>query len=260
VNKSPLGIDRTSIGHLPIDVVDFAGALQAIQSMVENGTGGSVFTPNVDHIMVAEKDERFRRAYANVSLSLVDGTPVVWASRLLGKHLPEKVSGSDLVMPLMERAAQKGFRVYLLGGASGAAEAAARNLVAKYPTLKLVGIDAPRIDVDDRGPTRDAIVARIVEARPDIVLVGLGAPKQELWITANIDALKPAVLVAIGAGIDFVAGLVRRAPAWMSRSGLEWLYRLMQDPRRLAHRYLVRDTQFAVVLAREWRAARRAKN
>jgi N-acetylglucosaminyldiphosphoundecaprenol N-acetyl-beta-D-mannosaminyltransferase len=254
--KSPLGLDRITIGHLPMDVVNLAGAVDAIEKMITTRTGGNVFTPNVDHICVAEENERFRRVYANVSLSLVDGAPVVWASRRLGRPLPERVAGSDLLMPLLERAAARGYRVYLLGGLPGAAELAAKRLVEKLPALQIVGAEGPRINPDDRGPERDALVARVAGARPDIVLVGLGAPKQEFWITANFDALRPAVLLAIGAGIDFEAGLLKRAPAWMSRAGLEWLYRLSQDPKRLASRYLLRDPKFALVLAREWRAAR----
>jgi N-acetylglucosaminyldiphosphoundecaprenol N-acetyl-beta-D-mannosaminyltransferase len=249
--------ERARIGHVGIDAVDFAGALGAIDDLVSAGRGGMVFTPNIDHVVLAEKNERFRRAYEAVDLSLVDGMPVVWASRLVGPTLTEKISGSDLAWPLLERARQKGWRVYLLGGAKGAAERSAERLRAELPGIQIVGWSDPRVQIDPDPAERDQIVSSISSVRPDLVLVALGAPKQEIWMHENLPALRPAVLVAVGATLDFIAGLVKRAPRWMSRSGLEWLFRLMQEPRRLAGRYLVRDPQFLWILARTVRDKRR---
>jgi N-acetylglucosaminyldiphosphoundecaprenol N-acetyl-beta-D-mannosaminyltransferase len=245
--------ERIWIGRLPIDVVDFAGALAVIDELVRARGGGTVFTPNVDHIVTGEGNEAFRRAYARVSLSLVDGTPVLWAARLIGRPLPEKVSGSDLVLPLAERAAAKGWRVFLLGGATGVADRAAAALVARFPTLVIAGTDGPRIDLEGDPAVRRAVAARVAATHPDIVLVAFGAPKQELFCDEMSDLLAPAVLVAVGAGIDFVAGTARRSPAWMSRWGIEWAYRLAHEPRRLAGRYLLRDPQFLGILLRQWR-------
>jgi N-acetylglucosaminyldiphosphoundecaprenol N-acetyl-beta-D-mannosaminyltransferase len=238
------------IGQVQIDAVDLAGALGAIESLVAAGRGATVFTPNVDHIVLAEQNERFRRAYGAADLSLVDGMPVVWASRLVGPALTEKISGSDLVRPLLERARHKGWRVYLLGGAQGAAARAAERLCAEMPGLSIVGWADPRVDVDADPSERDKILSGISALGPDLVLVALGAPKQEIWMHENLPALRPAVLVAVGAALDFVAGLVPRAPPWMSRIGLEWLFRLVQEPRRLARRYLLRDPKFVWILAR----------
>jgi len=246
--------DRIQIGQLPVDVVDMAGTLDAIEDLVQAGNGGTVFTPNVDHIMVAEKNERFRQAYRRVSLSLVDGVPVLWAARLLGQPLPEKVSGSDLVIPLLARAAQRHWRVFLLGGAPGAGERASARLREQFPELKVVGVDAPRVDLAAPRDERLALAQRVAATRPDLVLVGFGAPKQEIFCDETLDAFKPAVLVCVGASIDFIAGVTRRAPAWMSRCGLEWTYRLAQEPRRLAARYLLRDTQFLFVVLKQWAA------
>ncbi|HTA89994.1 MAG TPA: WecB/TagA/CpsF family glycosyltransferase [Polyangiaceae bacterium] len=242
---------RVRVGKLPIDVVDFQGALDVIDQLVRAGNGGTVFTPNVDHIVMAEHNERFRQAYQAASLSLVDGTPVLWASRLLRTPLPMKVSGSDLVMPLMERAAERGHRVYFLGGAPGVAEMARQKLAAVLPTLQVVGIDASRIDVSGDLSGVDDIVERIQNARPDLVLVALGAPKQEIWSQGRLNLLKPAVLIGVGASLDFVAGIQKRAPRWMSSMGVEWLYRLAQEPRRLAGRYLLRDPEFCWILLRQ---------
>ena len=241
------------LGHLWIDALDFQGALDAIEALVDRGQGGSVFTPNVDHVVSAEDDAGLRAAYADVSLSLADGQPVVWASRLLGTPLPAKVSGSDLVWPLMARAARRGWGVYLLGGAPGAAEVAGARLVRELG-VRIVGVDAARIPLEAVPGAVDAALERVRAARPDLVLVALGSPKQERWIHRSLAALRPAVALGVGASLDFLAGQVRRSPAWMSRAGLEWLYRLGQEPRRMAHRYLVKDPRFLAVLARTARA------
>jgi N-acetylglucosaminyldiphosphoundecaprenol N-acetyl-beta-D-mannosaminyltransferase len=244
-------IERIRIGQVPIDSVDLAGALSAIEGLIAARAGGTVFTPNVDHVVLAEHDQRFRQAYRRVSLSLVDGTPVLWAARLLGRPLPEKVSGSDLVVPLVERAAARGWRVFLLGGASHAREMAGQRLTARFPGLQIVGAEGPMIDLGSPLDERLAVAARVAAAAPQLVLVALGSPKQEVFCDEAREILKPAVLVGVGAGIDFVAGVAQRAPAWLSRVGLEWLYRLAHEPRRLAGRYLLRDPEFVVILLRE---------
>jgi N-acetylglucosaminyldiphosphoundecaprenol N-acetyl-beta-D-mannosaminyltransferase len=234
-----------------MDAVDFAGALDAIDRLVGARNGGTVFTPNVDHVVMAEHDLRFRAAYAESALSLVDGTPVLWASRLLRTPLPAKISGSDLVMPLMQRAAERGYRVYFLGGAPGVADLARKKLELALPAIQIVGTDSARIDVNGTGSERDEVAERIRRAEPDLVLVALGAPKQEIWSHLRARSLKPAVLIGVGASLDFVAGVQQRAPRWMSNAGLEWLYRLAQEPRRLAARYLLRDPEFCWILLRQ---------
>ncbi|MCI0574482.1 MAG: WecB/TagA/CpsF family glycosyltransferase [Myxococcaceae bacterium] len=240
---------RVRVGSVDIDVLTFDEAVDAIEALVERGAGGSVFTPNVDHIVTAEEHAEFRASYAAVSLSLVDGTPVLWASRLLGVPLPEKVSGSDLVLPLMERAAARRWRVFLTGAGPGVAERAAS--VMRSLGVDVVGVDAPRISASPgEGDEASVAAERVAQARPDLVLVAFGAPKQELWIHRYGTLVGPAVFVAVGASLDFIAGTVRRAPAWMSRMGLEWLYRLSREPRRLWRRYLVNDPKFLLILAR----------
>jgi N-acetylglucosaminyldiphosphoundecaprenol N-acetyl-beta-D-mannosaminyltransferase len=247
LSSNPLSLSRVRVGKLPIDVVDFAGALDAIDRLISAKNGGTVFTPNV---VMAEHDERFRTAYAAAALSLVDGTPVLWAARLLRTPLPEKISGSDLVMPLLRRAAERGHRVYFLGGAPGVADLAKSKLEAELPGIQIVGTDASRIDVNALGEA-DEVAERIRLAKPDLVLVALGAPKQEIWSYTRAERLKPAVLIGVGASLDFVAGIQKRAPRWMSKAGLEWLYRLAQEPRRLAARYLLRDPEFCLILMRQ---------
>ncbi len=243
-------VARFVMGPLSIDALTFAGAIDAIERLVDARGGGSVFTPNVDHVVLAGQDARMRKAYARASLSLVDGTPLVWASRLLGEALPETICGSELVVPLLRRAAARGFRVYLLGGAPGVGAMASEKLQRAVPGLKVVGLAAPRVEVDEPVAQREAVLAAIGATHPDLVLVALGAPKQEIWIDEVRQALRPAVLIGVGASLDFVAGVAPRAPRWMSRAGLEWLFRLSREPRRLGYRYLVRDPQFLLVLLR----------
>jgi N-acetylglucosaminyldiphosphoundecaprenol N-acetyl-beta-D-mannosaminyltransferase len=243
---------RVRIGHIWIDSLTFSQAVDEIERLVDSGKGGSVFTPNVDHVVQVEKNLALRAAYDDVDLSLVDGQPLVWASRLLGAPLPQKISGSDLVMPLMRRAAERQWRVYLIGGPPGVGEDAGR-ILREQLGVTITGIDAPRVGPDGVAIDESAVLARIQEVRPHIVLAAFGAPKQELFMHRVAVQLRPAVALGIGASLDFIAGRVKRAPHWMSQSGLEWLFRLAQEPRRLARRYLVEDPKFALVLLRTLR-------
>ena len=239
---------RVRVGALQLDVINRFEAIDAIARLVREGRGGTVFTPNVDHIVQAEHNEVFREAYDRTSLSLVDGTPVLWAARLLGTPLPEKLSGSDMFDPLIERAEQEQMRVVLLGGGPGVAELAASKLRERLPKLQIVDTLAPRIGLTATDEEK-ACVERLVKAKADLIFVCLGAPKQELFSDRNREALAPAVLVCFGAAVDFAAGTIPRAPGWVSKAGLEWAFRLGREPRRLASRYLLRDPEFLKIVA-----------
>jgi N-acetylglucosaminyldiphosphoundecaprenol N-acetyl-beta-D-mannosaminyltransferase len=246
---------RLRIGRLHVDPLTLAGAVDAIESLVLAGRGGVVVTPNVDHVVLAERHRLFRDAYAAADLSLADGKPIVWASHLLRRPLPEKVSGSDLVLPLLDRAAARGWRVYLLGGGPGVAAAAGERLVRERG-VDIVGMAAPMLAAVEAGrvdPEGELAADAVTTARPQLVLVGFGAPKQEVWMHRHRRALAPAILVGVGASLDFLAGRVRRAPRWMSESGLEWLWRLALEPRRLWRRYLLDDPRFIGILVRTLR-------
>jgi len=245
---------RVRFGELWVDSLTFAEALDEIEALVAGGRGGSVFTPNVDHVVNVDADPSFREAYASASLSLADGQPLVWTSRLLGAPLPEKISGSDLVLPLMERAASRRWRVYLLGGEDGVAEKSAQVLRGRLG-VDIVGCAAPRISREPDPAQDAALIERIQAAKPDLLLVALGAPKQELWLHRVGSRIRPTVGIGVGAALDFIAG-ARRAPRWMSRAGLEWLFRLIQEPRRLARRYLLNDPKFLLILMRTLRTPR----
>jgi N-acetylglucosaminyldiphosphoundecaprenol N-acetyl-beta-D-mannosaminyltransferase len=248
--------DRVHIGRVDVDVLRASEALDAIEALVRARRGGAVFTPNVDHLVKLERDPALRAAYDAAELRLADGMPLVWASRLLGTPLPERVAGADLVGPLAARAAARGWRLYLLGGPPGIAARAAEVLAAAGVTI--AGHDAPWIEErpDRWGCGASAAAAeRVRAARADLVYVGLGAPKQELWIHRHRDAIRPAVAIGVGASLSYVAGARPRAPRWMARAGLEWAYRLTREPGRLWRRYLVDDLAFARILVRSWRAA-----
>ncbi len=246
------------LGHLWIDALTFEDALGEIEALVRSGAGGCVFTPNVDHVVTAEDDEAFRAAYGQASLSLADGQPLIWCSRLLGTPLPARVAGSDLLWPLMELAARRSWRVYLLGGAPGVAEEAAARLERELG-VHVAGVDAPAVELDASSGGADAAIERVRAARPDLALVALGVPKQERWIQRALPRIRPAVAMAVGASLDFLAGRVRRAPPWMARAGLEWAFRLAQEPRRLGRRYLLKDPRFLLILARTALVPRRER-
>jgi N-acetylglucosaminyldiphosphoundecaprenol N-acetyl-beta-D-mannosaminyltransferase len=239
---------RLRVGNVPLDLVSFEGALDAIAALVETGKGGYVVTPNIDHVVLAEDDPRFRAAYAEASLSLIDGTPLFWATRMLGEQAPAKVSGSDLVEPLMARAGARKWKVYLLGAGPGVAEKAAEIFRQRY-RAQVVGAEGPMLSLDQGDAVTKEAFARVRAAAPDLLLLALGAPKQEILMHRFRQEYAPAVALGIGASLDFVAGTVKRAPRWMQKSGLEWAFRLGQEPKRLWRRYLVNDPRFLKVLA-----------
>jgi N-acetylglucosaminyldiphosphoundecaprenol N-acetyl-beta-D-mannosaminyltransferase len=237
-------------GRIHAHSLTFAEALDRVVALCRAGDGGYVVTPNVDHVCMAEQDAALVDAYARSSLSLVDGKPLVWLARAVGTPVPEKISGSDLARPLMARAAAEGLSVFLLGAKEGVGARAAEILVAEHPGLKVAGVLSPPMGFEkDEGQNAD-VVRAVRESGAGLVIVALGAPKQELWMARHADVLAPAVLLGLGGTLDFIAGNVKRAPAWMSDAGLEWLYRLAQEPRRMASRYLVRDRAFAGIALR----------
>jgi N-acetylglucosaminyldiphosphoundecaprenol N-acetyl-beta-D-mannosaminyltransferase len=243
------------IGKVWVDALTRTGALDAIEGLVDSGAGGAVYTPNVDHVVNAESDEALRIAYGRANLSLGDGMPLLWVAPLLGGRLPERVAGSDIFLPLMERAAQRSWRVYLLGGAPEVVEAAAVRLRQEFG-VNVVGWNSPAIGRDGSDVSGDSVEA-VRDGRADLVIVALGSPKQELWIDRAGDAIRPAVALGLGAVLDFLVGRQKRAPRWMASAGLEWLYRLAQEPRRMWRRYLVQDPRFVSIVLAAWWASRR---
>jgi len=211
-----------------------------------------VVTPNVDHAVLFQEHAGLRKAYADAALVLADGMPVVAAARLLGHPLPERVAGSDLAPALFAAAEQRGtLRVYLLGAGLGVAERAAANIATHWPAVEVVGTYSPPLGFEYDSNENERILARIAAVQPDILIVGLGAPKQELWVQKHRGQIRANVALCIGATIDFLAGEKKRAPRWMRRLGLEWLHRVGSEPRRLLKRYLRDGWVFPALVARE---------
>lgn len=222
-----------------------------------NGKCQYVVTPNVDHVVLYQESSALREAYAAADMVLADGAPVVAAAKLLNRPLPERVAGSDLVPRLFQEAVWQrlGPRVYLLGGAPGVGRRAAERIELTWPGAKIVGLASPPPGFETDAALNASLVAEINACRPDVLLIGLGAPKQELWIHRHQAELRVPVALCIGATIDFLAGERARAPGWMRRVGLEWLFRVSLEPRRLGRRYARDAWLFPRLFWREWRCA-----
>ncbi len=229
--------------------------VSTVARALASGRRGYVVTPNVDHLVLYRESKVFRAACDGASLRLADGMPIVWASRLLGRPLRARVAGSDL-LPELCRMAAGGHSVFLLGGAPGVAERAGLRLTARFPGLRIAGVHAPPDEFDPEDEAGEAAVRAVNSARPALLFVALGTPKQELWVHRHWSRLDVDVALCCGAAFDFIAGVQIRAPGWMQRAGLEWLWRLAHDPGRLWHRYLVRDAAFVGIFLKEWRNAR----
>jgi N-acetylglucosaminyldiphosphoundecaprenol N-acetyl-beta-D-mannosaminyltransferase len=226
----------TALLGVPFDNLAITEALERIDDMVASGNPHYVVTANVDFCVQSFEDVELRRILVEAHLTLCDGTPLVWASRLFGNPLPERVAGADLVPMLINRASEKGYRIFFLGGAAHVTQQAVQRLERSYPQLVIAGHYSPPfrplLDMN-----HDEIVERIRAARPDLLFVSFGCPKAEKWMAMHYRRLGVPVSIGVGATIDFLAGNVRRAPNWMQRSGLEWVFRMAQEPRRLCSRY-----------------------
>ena len=251
-------------------------AVARVAQWIAERDGGCRFvvTPNADHAVLYHDNAELRRAYAAAGLILVDGMPLLLAAKLLRRGVPERVPGSDLVPALFaaareraasdggaseggadERAADRPLKVYLLGAAPGVAERAAKRIEGQWSGVRVVGCYSPPPGFEKDAAENEAILQRIAAAGCDLLVVGLGAPKQELWVHANRDRIAAPAALCVGATIDFLAGEKRRAPVWMRRVGLEWAHRLATEPRRLAGRYLRDAVQLPWLMWRDIRGA-----
>jgi N-acetylglucosaminyldiphosphoundecaprenol N-acetyl-beta-D-mannosaminyltransferase len=231
-----------------LDAVTLEEAVQRIGAGLAAGQGGWVITPNLDILRRLVREPECARLCQMATLRLADGMPLVWASRLQGTPLPARVAGSDLIWSLCRWAAADGRSVFLLGGNPGTAEAAAVQLAARSPALRVAGTECPAMGFERDEAYLSSLKSRLVSLQPDIVFVGLGFPKQERLIEELRGVLPRAWFLGIGVTFSFVSGEIRRAPRWMRSPGLEWIHRLMQEPGRLAKRYLVHGVPFGVVL------------
>lgn len=228
-----------------------------IEWMQEDHPCRYVVTPNVDHIVQLQSEPEMRAAYAAAALTVADGWPLVTASRFLGRPLPERVPGSDLVPRLLAAGQDLAeFRVFLLGAAPGVAATAAENIHARWPSVNVCGVLGPQYGFEKDAKECDEVVEIVNAASPHLLVLGLGAPRQEIWLKQYAPKLNARVAIAAGATIDFLAGVQRRAPRWIQLLRLEWMFRLATDPRRLAGRYARDAAVFPRLVAAEWRRAR----
>jgi N-acetylglucosaminyldiphosphoundecaprenol N-acetyl-beta-D-mannosaminyltransferase len=249
-HSEPNDAHRTSLLGMPLNAVTEIQALQFIEERLDKKRGTWVLTPNLDilrhYFTKPELRPLFHANEGGADLLVADGMPLVWASHLTGHAVPERVPGSGLVLSLAKRAAAKGWSIYLLGGSEGAADKASQVLQQKYPGLKIAGTCCPAPGFEKDPEQLSAIRNQLRAANPDIVYVALGFPKQEIVTKYLRPALPAATFIGVGISLSFIAGEVRRAPRLVQRMGLEWLHRLVQEPRRLARRYLVQDMPFAL--------------
>jgi N-acetylglucosaminyldiphosphoundecaprenol N-acetyl-beta-D-mannosaminyltransferase len=239
---------RIELGGILLDQIDLAGAVERLESFVRSGEPHQVVTVNLDFLSIAERNPLFQETLNSADLAVADGMPLVWLSRLKGAPLEERVAGVELVHESCRLAAELGGSVFLLGAAPGIAEAAGRQLKETYPGLRVAGTYSPA--VGQLTPDEDQhIIDMVRAARPDFLFVALGAPRQDLWIRQHLLELRVPVAMGVGCVFDLLAGNVRRAPRWMQRTGLEWAFRLCQEPQRLWRRYLVNDLPMLARLA-----------
>lgn len=256
---------RINLFGMEIDVLDMGTTVDEILAWARAPRGAAcryVVTPNVDHAVMFQSSPELRSAYEEAALVLADGAPIVAASRLLKRALPERVAGSDLAPALFKRVAAASaatpLTVFLLGAAPGVAERAATNIHARWPGVQVVGTLSPPLGFEKDPAENERILAAVGDAQPAVLLIGLGAPKQELWVHAHADRLDAKIALCIGATIDFLAGEKQRAPRWMRRLGLEWVHRLSTEPGRLAKRYLRDAWIFPQLVWRDWRRLARS--
>ncbi|MDB6134777.1 MAG: hypothetical protein JWM59_3020 [Verrucomicrobiales bacterium] len=221
---------------VPFDQVTTPQALGLIEEMIASSRPHMLATANVDFLAQVQVDASLREILLNTDLVVCDGTPLVWLSRWLGDPLPERVAGSDMVPLLFNLASEKGYRVYFLGGREEVMQLGLKNIRRRWPELKIAGAWSPPFSSLEK-MDHEGILRRLHEAAPDILLVSFGCPKQEKWIAMNLHKAGIPVSVGVGASIDFIAGTYKRAPMWMRKVGLEWFFRILQEPKRLAGRY-----------------------
>jgi len=251
-------VDRTVLVNVPtvylhgarLHAITEQQCIKLILSCLDATRGGSVNTMNLDHLRQFVQNNKFAELYDKASIVTADGMPLIWASSLRGTPLPERVTGSNLISSLTAAAAERGKSIFLLGGAPGAAQSTGTVLAARHPNLCIAGVSSRPNESTTDDSEWQSIAEMLEAARPDIIFVALGCPRQEQLIEAFRHLLPCAWWIGVGVAFSFMAGTIPRAPLWMQRAGLEWFHRLLKEPRRLARRYLIQGVPFAVTLFR----------
>lgn len=247
-NATPQSPDKVSLLGIPFLHVTESQLVDHVLSSVAQGRGGWIITPNLDILRQGAQQSEVRALLLRADVLVADGMPLIWASRLQRTPLPERVSGSHIIWSIPEAAAQRGASVFLLGGKEGAADACAKVLLARFPNLKITGTYCPPFGFEKSDAEIAKARAAIASAPADIIFVALSFPKGENLIERIRDVAPRSWWIGVGISFSFVAGDVKKAPRWMQVSGLEWLHRLLQEPKRLARRYLIDGLPFAARL------------
>ena len=230
-------MSRARIAGVDIDRLTPLDAIDRIVALARTRDRHIVVTPNLDHVLRLQNDHAFRSVYTAASLVLADGMPLVWVSRLGKAPLPGRVAGADLVQPVLAKAEREGRSVFFVGPMAETLKLALTRCALDFPRLRIAGAHAPPLNFEHDVTQDAACAAAIRDARPDIVFLALGTPKQELWIARHRNELDFGVALCIGAGIDFFAGVQQRCPRFLARIGAEWIWRLLREPKRLGRRY-----------------------
>jgi N-acetylglucosaminyldiphosphoundecaprenol N-acetyl-beta-D-mannosaminyltransferase len=246
----PVHISKVNILGVNISVLSLSGAMEAIDGFIASRGFYYVCFSNVHTVMISFDAPDFRRITNDADLALPDGTPLVWAARLLGHDLRERVYGPDLMLALCERGVHKGYAHFFYGGGEGVPELLSRNLSARFPGLKVAGFYSPPFRPLSAQEDEE-VIKMINDSGAHFLWVGLGAPKQERWMADHLNRIKVPVMLGVGAAFDFLSGKVKQAPDWMQRQGLEWFFRLMVEPKRLWKRYLYNNPRFIYHISKQ---------
>lgn len=239
---------RIEIFGISIDNLTVEETLEKIEGFIRSGRVHQHVVVNVDKIVKAQRDAKLREIIRSCDLINVDGQPVVWMSRWLGQPLKERVNGTDLMMALIERSAKKGYRLFFLGAREEVVSKLAQTLQSRHPQLRVAGWHDGYWSAEEE----PAVVEQIRRSRADILFVAISSPKKEIFLGRWKEELGVPFMMGVGGSFDVAAGHVKRAPRWMQKMGLEWLYRLIQEPARMWRRYLVDDMAIVPLFWKEW--------
>ncbi len=250
-SESVMNFTRVDILGVPFSLLSFENAVDATMAYISSRTSHQICLSNAYTVAIAQKDEEFMRVMHTADMVLADGMSIVWGGRWIGKYLPHRVAGPDFMGAVCEAAAKKGRSIYLLGSSEENLKSLQSVLKTRYPNLRILGTYSPPV-CDCLDTTQNAIIKdHLLRAKPDVLFVGLSAPKQEKWIAKHLQELNIPVCIGVGAAFDFISGRIPRAPYRMQKRGLEWLYRLYCEPRRLWKRYLLGNSVFLSLLLRK---------
>ncbi|MFC2163905.1 WecB/TagA/CpsF family glycosyltransferase [Acidobacteriota bacterium] len=243
-------LDKIPFAGIHIDNLSQEEALDKIRELLKSKHLGYVVTPNAQHINILQNDKEFKKIYDEAALVLADGMSIVFSLKILGQPLKEKCSGADLFNNIIRLAAAQNKKLFILGGINGSEKIAEEKAGCRYPNLHIQSYSPPR-GFEHNSEETQSILQKIIAHETDVLLVCVGSPKSEKWIYRNQGVLNGCLSFIVGDSVNFFAGIKKRAPKWMRKSGLEWLYRLAKEPHRLWRRYLIGNTRFALIFFRE---------